>query len=81
MGRNQQHASLGSPKIVDKKASVSPLRPLICSASRYLQEKTIKENLNFDPLKTAIGDFAGKPILAVIKQVSKTLETFAWVLA
>ena len=48
-----------------------------CSASRYFQEKTIKENLNFDQLKTAIGDFAGKPILAVIKQVSKTLETFA----
>jgi hypothetical protein len=56
-----------------------------CSASRYFQEKTIKENLNFDQLKTAIGDFAGKPILAIIKQVSKiskllSLETFAWVL-
>jgi len=45
----------------------------------------MKENLNFDQLKTAIDDFAGKPILAVIKQVSKTskllsLETFARVL-
>ena len=50
-------------------------------ASRYLQEKSIKENLNFDRLKTAIGDFAGKPILAVIRRMSKTLETFARALA